>query len=41
MKDKKGYFDLTIEIILLDGLDVITASNPVSGEDGNDIFDDR
>ena len=38
---KEKYESLLLIIVLLDKSDVITMSSPVSGEDGNDIFDDR
>ena len=41
MIEEKKYDSPTIEIKLLSDLDIIRTSNPVFGEDGNDIFDDR
>ena len=39
--EEKMYLSPMVDVILLGGYDVITMSTPVSGEDGNDIFDDR
>ena len=41
MNEKKLYLEAIVDVILFDALDVIRTSNPVFGEDGDDIFDDR
>lgn len=41
MNEKKLYLEAVVDVILLDMLDVIRTSNPVFGEEGDDIFDDR
>lgn len=41
MNEKKLYLEAIVDVILFDTLDVIRTSNPVLGEDGDDIFDDR
>ena len=38
---KKRYTMATVDVVRFDAEDVIRTSLPVSGEDGNDIFDDR
>lgn len=40
MMKEKEYIAPEIEVLSLNKLDIIRTS-PVSGEDGNDIFDDR
>ena len=39
--EEKIYLSPTVDVISLGSYDIITMSKPVSGEDGNDIFDDR
>lgn len=41
MNKEKEYILPTVEVILFNSVDIIKTSNPISGEDGNDIFDDR
>ena len=41
MVEQKHYISPTIDVLLLNNLDVIRTSDFIEGEDGNDIFDDR